>query len=174
MRSLALGRAGKSAEQAGNEQKRLLETEQQLRLEISAELAAEQAGRLQAEAHARKVRAQLKETEELRRAERLGGKEAAAALELQLSGLTVSKAKPKLERDTLFKTFCPGAENRQSTQQQQQQETRPILSAAEQIIRGKIEVKRADFTLLGRLLFLRGVSHSGSSTERECTHVFCF
>ena len=32
----------------------------------------------------------------------------------------------------------------------------------------------ADFTLLGRLLFLRGVRDSGSSTERECTHVFFF
>jgi len=32
----------------------------------------------------------------------------------------------------------------------------------------------ADLTLLGRLLFLRGVRDSGSSTERECTHVFFF
>ena len=98
--------ARKTAEHAGNEQKRLLETEQQLRLEILAELAAEQAGRLQAEAHARTVRAQLKETEELRRTERLGGKETVAALELQLRDLTISKAKLKLERDMLFEIFC--------------------------------------------------------------------
>jgi len=99
--------ARKTAEHAGNEQKRLLETEQQLRLEILAELAAEQVGRLQAEAHARTVRAQLKETEELRRTERLGGKETVAALELQLRDLTISKAKLKLERYMLFEIFCP-------------------------------------------------------------------
>ena len=54
----------------------------------------------------RTVRAQLKETEELRRTERLGGKEAVVVLELQLSGLTLSKAKLKLERDMLFEIFC--------------------------------------------------------------------
>ena len=88
------------------------------------------------------MRAQPKETEELGRIERLGGEEAVAALELQLSGLTVARAKLEKDRDKLFEIICPGPENLESTQQQQQ--SQPAWSAAEQLIHGEMGVKQAE------------------------------
>lgn len=72
-----------------------------------------------------------------------------AELKRSISVLSLKKGELEKERDKLMDFFCPGANNLESAQQQQEEEdSYPAMSAAEQIIYGKMEVKRAEMEVL--------------------------
>lgn len=83
------------------------------------------------------------------RVERLRGGAAVAELEKSLRVLSLKERELEKERDKLIEFFCPGAKNLESAQQQQKEEdSYPAMSAMEQIIYGKMEVKRAEMEVL--------------------------
>lgn len=119
---------------------------------IAAEFREEQGRRLRAEEYTRTVRAQLKETEEKAQVQRIGGGEEAVAAYWRSRWVLLSLKKRGLEkeREKLLDLFFPGATKNLETAQQQlaEEEDHSTMSAAEQLIYSKKELKRVELEVL--------------------------